>query len=205
MQLVLIRHAESFNNIGTTEDLDSSLSNNGFTQMEVTARWLKNIFSQKTPFENFIGYTSPLLRCLQTSRVLSHIIKVPFEVNYKLREFSVTKENSISPCVTIRNRKDIYDFSWIEDKKEICFKDESLAEFVPRVKSFYSNLDPKGKYLIVSHGSVCRCLHALATNTVEILFERYSNFDFEENTSIKNCGITFIRDNKEIMFSKTIY
>ena len=59
---------------------------------------------------------------MQTSRVLSHIIKVPFEVNYKLREFSVTKENSISPCVTIRNRKDIYDFSWIEDKKEICFK-----------------------------------------------------------------------------------
>ncbi len=209
MQLVLIRHAESFNNIGETEDLDSSLSNNGFNQMQITAKWLKNTFSQENPFEDFIGYTSPLLRCLQTARSISHNLSIiPFRVDYDLREFSVTKENPNSPALKIKNRKEIYDFKWLHNfhkLEEAHFDQENLVDFIPRVKQFHSKLNKDGKYLIVSHGSVCRCLHALETNNLKDMMDGYSNFDFKENTSIKNCGITFIKDNEEIMFSKIVY
>lgn len=205
MELILIRHAESLHNIEATESLDSSLSNNGFTQMDITSRWLKDVFCKQQSINQLIGYTSPLLRCLQTSRTIAHNLNINFKVDYELREFSSTKQNKISPSLNIKNRKDIYDFDWIEEKEEIYFKEESLEEFVLRIKNFYSSLNENEKYLIVSHGSVCRCLHALATNSIDSLIERYSNFDFEENTSIKNCGITFIKDNQEIFFSKIIY
>ena len=209
MELVIIRHAESLHNTGATEDLDSSLSNDGFRQMKLTTRWLKNTFFKDKEIKSFIGYVSPLLRCLQTARTISHNLQIPFKVDCDLREFSVTKENTTSPSLKIKKRKESYDFQWLDnfhELEEIYFSEENLADFIPRVKQFYSKLNKEnGKYIVVSHGSVCRCLHALATNNLEALVDRYSNFDFEENTSIKNCGITVINKGKEIMFSKKVY
>lgn len=207
MELLIIRHAQSMANISLTRDLDSQLTKEGCYQVSKTATWLKEEFE----FHDWQGITSPYFRALQTANRLRKICKIDFRVNDDLREYHTEK---VKPLTTdggllLPNRsKEFPAIEWNEWGEEKFFANEELEDFIVRVELFLESLDPKGKYVIVSHGATSRVLHDLATGkNLDYLIERYGTIEEmrKNGTSIKNSSLTWVDDGESKWFSKVVH
>ena len=128
-------------------------NNNIFLGQKINPPILK--VNQKKIFSYYMSFSSPSLRCIQTSKFYSKnniVDKNLKEINYGNVE-GLTYENLL-----LKHQKIIQ--SW-KKKKDIKFPNgESTKDVLIRVKKFINfckNLQPK-KYLIVTHNVFLRCL-----------------------------------------------
>ena len=216
MELLIVRHGQSKHNVAYEGTLDSSLTKKGNEQVQATACWLTDNFD----LSEYQGISSPYLRTLQTSYILSKKTNVKFEVNELVREYHVKKdepeilENKGMP---IKFRENLFsEFDWSnwngedgkfgvpEDLK--IYANETMGEFLKRIKSCLEELNKESKYLIVGHGASCRALHEIATNkNLKHIKQRYAVVVEKYKDSIENSSLIWIKDEKCKWFSKVVW
>ena len=227
MEIIVIRHGQSLYNVDLTQNLDSCLTDEGVDQAKKTGFWLKENFD----LSGYIGFTSPYLRALQTSREISSETGLKFSINHEVREYHIEKSalKSQGGGMPIPNRSsEFYDFNWdnssFSEKFEF-YETETLDVFIHRINEFLQILDQNGKYVIVSHGAPTRVIYEVATNSdLDYLKKRYSGMNdplgwpscnktnsennryaLSEVESIKNSSVTWITNNESKWFSKVVY
>lgn len=186
-ELLLIRHGQSQYNAKLTLCLDSELTTNGIEQARITGKFLKDKFGN---INEFIGITSPYMRCLQTARIIREETGLNFAVNPGPREIMLNY-----PEAEVKNKKEHFpEFTW-NHVDDLFFIQESEQEFIDRMKVFHDSLEHE-KVIVVSHGTPCNTIYEFAigiTATADT-----TNF-------VKNCSISYARDGKGVWFGKTAY
>jgi len=212
MEIIVIRHGQSLYNVDLTQNLDSCLTDEGVDQAKKTGFWLKENFD----LSGYIGFTSPYLRALQTSREISSETGLKFSINHEAREYHIEKSalESQGGGMSISNRlSEFYDFNWdnssFSEKFEF-YEIETLDAFIHRIHEFLQTLDQNGKYVIVSHGAPIRVIYEISINSdLTYLKKRYSECSDPEEwskvESIKNSSLTWITNNERKWFSKVVY
>jgi broad specificity phosphatase PhoE len=205
MHVVIVRHGESHYNLGTTQNLDSQLTETGMKQSCITIDWLlKNI-----DLFDYKAMTSPYLRCLQTSSVLAEMSDIPVVVNDNLRELhlSLKKADIIGGGLNIPNRAVSFpNLLWNEWKVDFkFFSNEKVPQFVDRMASFVGTLS--GNIIMVTHAVAHRTISDLLTGkSPEELKERWKDSKiFLEDTAIHNCGITMVVNGELLGFNKVAW
>ena len=219
MEFIIVRHAQSENNVNQSESLDSSLTKIGQNQIAQTANWFRDNFD----LDGYVGLTSPYLRTLQTSEAI-HLAnpQVSFTVHDGSREYHIDKEEAdlAEGRMKIVNRKELFpNFHWPQEhwQEEAClYWNETLDEFVARVGVFVKSLRSSDKYIIVGHAASCRVLHDTITKKdMTYLFKRYKpvgvnrptsmNYESYKDDGIQNASLTWIVDGECRWFSKVVY
>lgn len=85
MEIILIRHAESEYNTKESRHLDSPITKNGRRQAIELSAFLKRKFDD---ISDWRGYVSPLLRTLQTAKIIHEHTEMRFDVEYRLVEYN---------------------------------------------------------------------------------------------------------------------
>jgi len=177
MLIYLIRHGEK-------EKLKKNpfLTKLGLKQAQKTAEYFKNIKINKI-------YSSPLIRCMQTSEVISNYLKLDFETNDLLKErfnWGDIENQTFSEFITmwkksslIRNWQPPEGFSSNEAGKR-------LQKFINSI-----NEKPSSKIIIVSHAGI---IADFLRNSFEdiVLNEIFPNFNKYYEDSISVCSITIL-------------
>jgi len=177
MLIYLIRHGEK-------EKLkkNPSLTKLGLKQAQKAAEYFKNIKINKI-------YSSPLIRCMQTSEVISNYLKLDFETNDLLKErfnWGDIENQTFSEFITmwkksslIRNWQPPEGFSSNEAGKR-------LQKFINSI-----NEKPSSKIIIVSHAGI---IADFLRNSFEdiVLNEIFPNFNKYYEDSISVCSITIL-------------
>lgn len=185
-ELILIRHGESKYNAMLTDNLDSELTAKGIAQAKATGKFLKDHFGH---IQNFIGITSPYLRCLQTSRIIKEETGLDFFVDQRPREIMVHYDEVLIP-----DRQEHFpEFVW-SNFTTIGFYKETADQFLARMKQYVSDFSHE-KALVVSHGT-----------PVGSLFELTLGRDHKPDTEfyVDNASVSYIRNGEGIWFGKTI-
>lgn len=212
MEIVLIRHGESFYNIGHTNNLDSHLTETGIKQVCLTAEWLRNAFD----LTGFSAITSPYLRTLQTASIICELNDLPCKVDSQIREFHIhqQKPQLIGGGMRIANRSFMFsNLQWPsnECKEDVAFYlNESKSQFVDRLAKLVYNTREQGynRLLIITHGACCKVLPELIvghdSEYVKNIFNTDENL-WSGNEDIPNCAITWIKDNEIKFQNKVVY
>lgn len=160
--LYIVRHGESTANV---QGLFSSKPNDTF---ELTETGVKQILdaSDHLPDEIAAVYTSPLLRTIQSAKLITVQYKgeIPFEIDNRLREidygiYSGQPNNEALNTVRMQQK---------EGNLEVRFGEtgENRREITARVQEFLDDvatLYPGDKaVVVVSHGSIVRWIERLA-------------------------------------------
>jgi broad specificity phosphatase PhoE len=170
LNLYVIRHGESQHNVDRnvmahTHDSQHSLTELGFKQAEITAKYMKSLLNEST-----VVYSSPYLRTKQTAAAIRALLpeQVPFFENPLIREWELGN---------------LYDFNnrTPEAKKEykaagqFYFRyqnGESLADVYLRATMFMQavvdRLKQQGRYenvVVVTHAAFMHMLLAFLMNT----------------------------------------
>lgn len=74
--IILVRHAEAANGRN-----DPPITDNGVTQARAAASRLA-----KLNLQDFVGFTSPMVRCRQTAELLHETVHLDFQVDHDLRD-----------------------------------------------------------------------------------------------------------------------
>ena len=84
---------------------------------------------------------------------------------------------------------------------------ESLDEFFVRMNKLSGSLDKDGKYLMVSHGAICRTLHGMLSGAdLEDIRHRYLHDEtIDPKTSVRNCSLNWSINGQDVWFSKIVY
>jgi broad specificity phosphatase PhoE len=142
MDLVFIRHGRSDHNVGgyfdTKSDSVSQLTTEGVEQVTRSAEELKELDINLRSI-----YSSPLLRCRQTSEILKNILGIKREIiiDFNLRELEMGTYEGTSI-------KD-YPYGYYEHKLAHTYKGETLSDVELRMRYFIYFL--KENSLIVTH------------------------------------------------------
>jgi len=185
--LVIIRHGESEYNTGITEELDSGLTQKGYCQIETVAFFLRQRLT------GYIGYVSPLLRCLQTARLIRQQTGITFNVIPEISEFT---QRYPQEGISVPSRTESYpEFNWPAIQSQMHFPKEPDFDFLERLKLVFSQISSNS--LIITHGSVVMtlCEIALGLNVHEI--PKWDN-------SIDNASISFVSDGTVLWFGKKV-
>ena len=217
MDLLIVNHGKAQKQKGVSIDPDGALMDIGMKQACLTGAWLKYNFYYK----EYIGYTSPYLKTLQTASAFSEILNINFEVDAQLREFNI----GVSKESKIPNRSVQFDNlhwpikEWEDDKK---FKNETISDFLERCVGFLEKIKNKNKVLIVSHTANCVALAQLAIGKKiedirKICLETQKTISKHSGnvpetvaeqlvylTGMKPCGITWIKGEEPIWFSRVV-
>jgi broad specificity phosphatase PhoE len=168
-KICLIRHGC----IQFDGSIDPEMSELGYKEVRKMAEQLINI-----DFEGFIGFTSPLLRCLQTAEIIQEILGLEFTINTDIME------NHCNNNSKIQNHKNRFPkFKWLSDQ---CFdsKCETGDEFITRIGQVLSKLPQK--CMLISHCGVVTNMARLALCDEKV-----------NEHNIPTASVTFI-DNQEI-------
>jgi broad specificity phosphatase PhoE len=188
-ELIIIRHARSRHNIRHSEDLDDSISEFGERQ----ARNVGCFFAEEVDLTGFQFYTSPLLRCLQTSEAISSRCGMEPIVMPQLREYL----NHSGRAVEVINRKGIFPrMNWgvFPDEGEI-YDEEFNEVFLHRMHEAHALLPNKS--IVCTHGlPALVLLHVASSNTHSVPVWDHS---------IDNCSITIIRKGRVIWHGRNLY
>jgi broad specificity phosphatase PhoE len=186
-ELILIRHGESQYNACLTDHLDSELTHKGIEQARITGKFLKEQFGH---IHNFVGITSPYIRCLQTSRILREETGLEFTVNPGPREIMMKYQ-----AAEVKNRRDKFpEFVWNHDD-DLFFSQESDIQFINRIKDFHDSLNHE-KLVVVSHGTPVNTIYEFALG----LKANADTVNF-----VKNCSVSYVRNGEGIWFGKVVY
>lgn len=195
-ELIIIRHARSMHNICQSENLDDGISKFGEIQAGNVGR-----FFDKNPdlVEDHAFYTSPFLRCLETSLGIVSNFKTlagqmrPW-VMPQLREYLNHNRSS----VTVPNREN--DFRMMHwhgfPKQEMTFDEEFNEIFMDRMHEAYDSLHKKS--IVVTHGLPALVLMQIAINPS---LRQVPIWDY----SIDNCSITIVRKGRLLWHGRNLY
>lgn len=186
-ELILLRHGESQYNAYLTDNLDSELTPKGIEQARATGKFLKEQFGN---INNFVGITSPYLRCLQTSQIIREETGLEFTVNPGPREIMMKYQSA-----EVKNQQDKFpEFTWEHDD-DLLFNQESDAQFIARMKVFHESLSHE-KLVIVSHGTPVNTMYEFAIG----LQGGADTVNF-----VKNCSVSYVRNGEGVWFGKVTY
>lgn len=136
-EMYLVRHATPCRSDG-----DPDLSDEGIEQIRAVAQEMSAY-----NFDGFTGISSPMLRCLRTSAILSEYLHIEFCVLPEIIEPPILSEQE--DVVRVHSRADQFpDFKW-PNSCEWHVSDESYHEFLDRVKNTLRHLPSKS--IVVSH------------------------------------------------------
>lgn len=162
--IFMLRHAETLGN-----SIDPELSETG--------REICYKISYK--FESNIEvFTSPMLRCLQTTQILQE--KYQFKVTVMPELYEMLME--YSPDFLPNRKKDFPEFNWPEEEK-MYIKKELPHEFFLRVKTLVDKL-PLYSLLITHHGVIKNICDIVTRTKKERSFEMASLTSVCEGSSI---------------------
>ena len=186
-ELLLIRHGQSQYNAQLTKYLDSELTEEGMEQARITGKFLKDEFGH---INEFVGITSPYMRCLQTARIIREETGLHFTVNPGPREIMVKYSEA-----EVKNKREHFsEFVW-NHMDDLFFVQESEQEFIDRMKSFHDSLEHE-KVVIVSHGTPCNTIYEFATGIPATA---------DTTNFVKNCSISYAREGQSIWFGRAVY
>ena len=188
MEVILIRHANSMGNARITTDLNSDLTELGYKQAEVTAKFLSEYLNAEWYQEGEI-WSSPYKRTLKTSWAIAEETGLPVSQDFRLRE--IIQEQG-------HYNKDSFPLSINENKGWCLFKLEDNQQTIDRLQDFvYFTPTVTKKLIIVSHG--------IPTRILKDLFINYNDNSYkmmglpEWDGTFKNCSITHIKDGEVIL------
>jgi len=224
--LICIRHGRSEHNVGVTKDLDSPLTKFGIEQAKVVGRfWATQYRKAVEPFcwiQDYGLFTSPFLRCLQTSK---HIIEAFYEETDIALEVRVEPRLSESlypsnPRVVVPFReaefprgkfhavnKDLPGFDWfgvgfrnqhilkVARDHELYFDPETNEQYLARLHEIYDDLPQKS--VVISHG--------LPVATLAMEAERRLNGMPLWDYSINNCSLTWIKNGRRKWWARNLH
>ena len=190
--LIIVRHARSKFNMRESDDLDDKLTTFGLKQ----ARNVGEFFAHGIDVSGFDFFTSPLLRCLQTSQSIVAQFETPPQPRIlpQLREYL----NHSGRAVTVPNRKVIYtDMNWdIYPDEGETYDEEFNETFLCRMHDAYLNLSNKS--IVVTHGLPALTLMHIATET------RTNSVPVWDH-SIDNASITVIKKGRLVWRGRNLF
>lgn len=192
MELLIIRHSRSEHNLKLTTDLDSRITTFGEHQAVNVGKFLQDkFFSEKYNIEEWGVFTSPFLRCLQTTKLIADQIKdCPKPcVRRTLREYL----NHSNQSCEIKKRSE-FDFDW--DFESASFDIEQNETFLDRMHKALIAL-PKCA-IVVTHGLPAHVLKNLAVDPSGNHVPLWDN-------SIDNASITWIKNGRLIWNGRNLY
>lgn len=186
-ELILVRHGESQYNAYLTDHLDSELTPKGIEQARTTGKFLKEQFGH---INNFVGITSPYMRCLQTSRIIREETGLEFTVNPGPREIMMKYQ-----AAEVKNHQEKFpEFIW-NHSDDLFFTQESDKQFVARMKAFHDSLKHE-KLVVISHGTPVNTMYEFAVGL---------NGGADTINFVKNCSLSYVRNGEGIWFGKVVY
>ena len=189
-EIIMVRHAESEYNAGLTRNLDSKLTFKGYQQSEQVAFFIQ----QHIPSRNFVGFVSPLLRCLQTARFIRQKTGIQFTVTPRIAEYT---DHYPEEGIDVPARIDLYpEFDWhLIDEPVIHFPREDTQSFIKRLETHLD--DAPAQEIIVTHGSpvVTLCEIALGIHPTNV-----PTWDH----SIPNASVSYIKDGTIVWMAREI-
>ena len=189
--ILIIRHAESLNNIRSTDHLDSDLSNHGEYQAHITSDYIKSF-----DLSGYVGLTSPMLRCLKTARYIQRKTGLKFKICTELCEVSwVFPEDGLSIRVMADMFSDM-DWSGLTQEETLHLPKETDASFVQKLSGFLNQLSAKS--VIVTHGT---CVMTLIELSLGAKVAKVPEWD----GSIKNASLSMVTDGTLQYLSKVVY
>lgn len=157
-EIMIVRHAETDYNVGTTEYLDSGLTEKGSKQATGVAEYLKT----SGDAAGFVGLVSPYLRTLQTAWRIHAMTGVQFKVFPLVAEYAA-EWSRVPYDITVPVHQPWYTmFDWSLYQEAQRFTKESFNKFLDRMRKVLEH-DLPDKTLIVSHGAVVYTLIDLLT------------------------------------------
>jgi broad specificity phosphatase PhoE len=185
-EIIVVRHGQSYANIGETNHPDSEITQTGREQVQSTADWLA-----EHDLSDFQGITSPLHRALQTADIIHQKTKVPFMVDFGPREVMMIHNDFDIPL----RSADFPHFHWPWKSEKATLKTEDERTYLERIASFVEGL-PNGKYLIVSHGTPTRTIVELASG---------EGLRVDLHDYVRNASINWVRDGKMLHYNKVMW
>lgn len=185
-EIIVVRHGQSYANIGESDHPDSELTPEGRSQVGTTGQWLA-----QHDLSEFQGISSPLHRALQTSQILSEFTGVEFMVDFGPREVGMVHDEFDIPL----RREEFPDFRWRWTERRASIKRENERTYLDRIESFYNGLS-EGKYLIVSHGTPSRTL---------VEFAAGQGLSVDMNDYVRNASINWVKDGQLIEYNKVLW
>jgi broad specificity phosphatase PhoE len=137
-ELYLIRHGHP----APSDDPDPDIDEEGEAQVYQAAEILaaQNV-------GDFVGVTSPLLRCLRTAEILRRVVGINFHIIPEVMESPFFLQNNVT--FMLENRHRLFpDFNW-PCSKEWHVLPETPSDFLQRVKETLHQLPEKS--IVVTH------------------------------------------------------
>lgn len=155
-EMAFVRH-------GLAEDTmepDSDLSELGIKQVQQLASLLAQTFNPK----QFIGITSPLLRCLQTSLILHELLDVQFEIQSSVMEFPIFLEDN--KRYRLQNHHEKFPQFYWDTHEDWILTQETSTNFLNRTQSALRDF-PHNCIVVTHFGFICNVTRlALSKNKV---------------------------------------
>jgi len=178
MLIYLIRHGEK-----EKFKENPPLTKLGLKQVQKTAEYFKNIKVKKI-------YSSPLIRAMQTSEVISKYLKLDFETNDLLKErfnWGDIENQTFSEFIDIWEKSSLIR-NWQPPEG---FSSNEAGE---RLQKFINSINEElnSKIIVVSHGGI---IADFLRNSFEdkALNEVFPNFSEYYENSISVCSITILK------------
>lgn len=188
-ELLIIRHARSKHNVCDSDDVDDQITKFGETQSRNVGKFM----ASELDLDGFKFFTSPFLRCLQTSSLIQQEVKAQFQVMHELREYL----NHAGRECFVPHRERIFptlDWSWYP-QEGTTYYDEFNEVYLHRMHDAYSKLPQKS--VVVTHGLPAFTLMHLAKGNMQSI----PIWDH----SIDNCSMTLIRRGRVIWHGRNLY
>jgi broad specificity phosphatase PhoE len=190
---ILLRHGQSQNNAGETDDFDSNLTERGYYQVQEAALHVKEVMGwewSSTPIEhNWVGFVSPYLRTLRTAYPIAKRYDVKMIVDTRIGEVPDELQKSLkrSPIPSRKVSFPAYDWSrfpgdfWDMTKREMKEYRADLESFVKELPEFA---------IIISH-----------MTTVKDLTEILTGMDLRHK-EVPNCSVTLVEDDELVFIGR---
>lgn len=205
--VIIIRHGRSKHNLGLTKNLNSEISDYGQTMAMAVGRFLKtqlrtNAFGLD-PFRNesFEIYTSPYLRCLQTTELIcanAGILPQRVNVDPRLREYNGHAMAWGDEAQVTSYHGSSYGFgqyNWRLMEQHRSFSHEVNEELHGRLLSFFE--ESGNNVIVVSHGLPCLTLAHIAKDPTMHYIPLWDN-------SINNASITWLKNGRGVWWGRTL-
>lgn len=190
MNLYFVRHGESEANtlhVFSNRGLKHGLTEKGRQQAETLAEKLKDI-----KFDAI--YTSPLLRAIETSEVISKRLGLNYTISNELTEFDVGVFEDKSNDESWNRFCDLLD-DWLIRKNwdSKIEEGESFNDIKARFLPFINNLKvihhENSNILLIGHGGTFKCIFPLILSNVD--------FEHSNNNLLKNTEYVLARLDEE--------
>jgi len=193
--LIIIRHARSQANIGESDEPDSHLTEFGVKQANTVGAFL----ATELNLNGYSWYTSPFIRCLETSHKIWEQRKslarvfTTFTVMPQLREYLNHSGREVF-IPRADEPKGMFNWNYFPESGEV-YQSEFNEHFLHRMHEAYELLSNQS--VVVTHGLPALLLARIATeNARDVPMWDYS---------LDNASITWIKRGRTIWHGKNMY